>query len=468
MPSGFGTIDYVVFAAILVYVTLTLLSSPARLLYGLPLLLTVYFIVPLGTLLRPAQAVPLILAVWMLGTGGLAVPARYREALVVFAAVVAVALAAGLLWGDAGGRPIFRAAHYASLVFIVLFVTMVTRGEREVRMAVIGLFICGAVHATYGIYQIIAVETGLPFRAIVRGTSGGYSWGWAGGILRINGLASEPKRLSYILLVGSLAAVALAQMAGKKQPRPGYLAAAAVLFVLSFLSFSGSYVAALLVAAVLVAFTIPRTVRLAPIAFLGGALLYGMFPDLTSNLVGVLVESLASRQAEVEAGLESEFVYRQEFYAQAYAEENPLSLLFGVGLGRYNAVLHDRFGQGVGYDGGVILPINSQFFEVGFDLGAAGLVLLYVGGIAVARRLRNDDPVGMMLKISLIFLLVQSLLVEDLYFGAFVLGLAMAFLEVRRRGTIMEFARRSRARPVFDPGASPTTKRGDGLAPRPR
>ena len=117
------------------------------------------------------------------------------------------------------------------------------------------------------------------------------------------------------------------------------------------------------------------------------------------------------RMDELEVGIDGTYVYRQEFFAWAYAIENPLNFLGGVGLGQYNDLFLSRFGPGAGYTiGGALAPLNSVYFETSFDLGGFFTSALYI--LLGALVLLSTNRVKRFLTLALLFLIIQKKLSE--------------------------------------------------------
>jgi hypothetical protein len=91
--------------------------------------------------------------------------------------------------------------------------------------------------------------------------------------------------------------------------------------------------------------------------------------------------------------------------------------------------------MGVGYGvAGAVKPLNSQVLEIVFDLGAAGLLLLYGTLTTFVLALGSRNPLELTLRSLLIFLAVQSLTIQDLQVTALVMGGAAACLRMRSDG----------------------------------
>ncbi|MBI1357420.1 MAG: hypothetical protein GC160_24025 [Acidobacteria bacterium] len=398
----------------------------------MPFILTFYVIVPFGTLLTPSRVVPLVLLAWMV------ISARgepFRRHLDVFLVVITlsiVSVLAALMIADSGSRPLLRFLNYATLLSIFAFAAYGCRTPKGLTMAMWGLAICAGLHGAYALYQIVAFETGLPFRAIVRGLSGRFDVAQAYGLFRVNGLASEPKRLGYVLFAGALASIYLTKSVSPGLHRTALRTNAIISFALSFLTMSASYFAAVAVSIGGMLLMSSRLWRIVPVGVAVVGLALFASPDLASRVTDLFADTVEDRFEEVSAGLDAVRVYRQEFYAEDYAKAHPLSLVTGLGMGRYNNVLNEEYGEGVGLVGNMLLPLNSQIFEIGFDLGLPGLLILYGGSVALILSLKTDRKLSFFLKFLVLCVVAQSVFVQSLYLGSFILGMAVAYANMPR------------------------------------
>ena len=468
MPTGFGLIDYVGFGACLAFTAWALATDP-RLLLGMPFILTSYFIVPFVTLLSPAQTIPLILLGWMVLAGPFDAIRRHHNTVILIACLVFVNLAAAMLIGDSGSRPIMRSMHYATLTGAFLFGLWACRNPEGLRLAMWGFAICAAIHSAYALYQLFAFQTGLPFRAIVRGSSGSYSLAVSNGILRVNGLASEPKRAAYVFFAGALAALYLADSA-RGLMRIGLRGGASVAAVLSLVTLSGSFFASIVLTVGAMSIQSKRLWKFLPLAALGVGLAVLVSPGVVASFSNALTSQVDDRLEEVSVGLDADRIYRQEFFAQQLVEDDPTTLVFGLGLGRYNQVLSDTFGYGAGLaPNGALLPLNSQIFEIGFDLGLPGLLAFYLGSLVILSRIRGGGLYPFYLRFIVLVVILQSVFVQSLYLGAFVLGVAVAFAEVQRRRSRVPGPVATRSPPTHRAGSRPPLgPRSHTLAPSDR
>lgn len=452
MLFGYTPFDPLVVLGSTAYTVYLLSRNPVRLIGWMPAALSFYFFMPFITLLTLWQVVLLIL------TGRAFFQLRLRAApfaqpvfLVVFLAFVMSSIY-GVFVGLDGTRAAIRILYYLGLFALMSFAYEMGRRPDCLQVLLKGLALTGVVLAVYGLYQIVAIQVGLPVRGIVRGTQGA-QMAFENGILRINSFASEPKRLGYILFLGALACVFWARL----QPQHGrrlWLAALGI-FAMSLFTFAASYFAAVFLFVCAAVLLYPSR---ATIYFFGllvmGAMAMVVFPDL--GIYESLEHGYERRLEEVETGLDGQRVYRQEFFAQDYLARHPLAAIFGVGLGQYFVTLYQEYGVGVGFNGyGGLVPMNSTFLELVLDLGGAVAVLFYLAIAALIWQLRRAGE--HFLCLALLFVTVQSLTILTVPFMVFFGGLGTARLVVRRqerRDRSQRFYMRSTA---LRPAAYPRT-----------
>ncbi|MDJ0922056.1 MAG: hypothetical protein QNI84_13085 [Henriciella sp.] len=433
MPVGHSWVDYVVVALCVAFTVYALIRRQELLLYALPTILSLYFIVPVVSQIAPVQIVPLILGAWLIVADKTGRVGIHGGLIGVLGICILATLAWGVYQGGAGSRPFMRALYYSSMAFTFLYAFAKVRTRADMRAAIWGLAIAGAIHSGYSLYQIFALETGLPFRAIVRGSSGGYSLAMGFGTLRVNGLASEPKRLAYVLFVAAVAAFYLVRQARSPDSRLFLLGTGFVSLLMALLTFSGSFFFAVALTILIVGSISPKLLRVGIIGLLPLSLLFIANPSLGNAAYSTIESTIMDRFDEVEVGLDGETVYRQEFYASDYAQRNPEVAAFGVGLGRYNYVFSREYGLGAGYgENARILPLNSQLLEVMFDLGAFGILLIFVCPAILLLQLGRKNALEMTLFLILSFLLLQALFVTNMVFTAFVIGITASYVHQRR------------------------------------
>lgn len=431
MAFGYTPLDPLVVLIGTFYGLYLLTVQPFRLIGWMPAALSFYVFIPTVTLLTFWQTIPLILTFRVIVRGTLSLPKEvWLISGFLFGAFLASALGA-LAVGDDSTRAVIRTIYYLGIFALLAFSYEACRTEEIYVLFLKGLVVAGTILAVYGLYQIIAISTGLPFRGIVRGTGVGQI-AFEAGLLRINSLASEPKRLGYVLFVCALACPFYAQYRPERRRR--LIWTGVFIAGISLLTFSGSYFSgiALFALAFLILYPSRATVYTLVLAVLV-SLVWGLFPD--ASVFEAISEGYERRLSEVEVGLDGRVVYRQEFYGWDYLENQPMAALFGVGLGQYFTVLHQTYGAGAGYNEyGGLQPFNSLFLELAFDFGSLVSTLFYVAMLALVLRLRHAGE--RFLTLALIFLLAQSLSVLNMHFIIFFagVGLGKLHLSAKQRG----------------------------------
>ncbi|MDF1824401.1 MAG: hypothetical protein P1U68_07150 [Verrucomicrobiales bacterium] len=424
MASGFGYIDYVVVALCVLIAAHFLWSDPQRLLLLLPTIVTVDFFIPLISQMTPGRLVPLIIGLWWCISGRFPTQRPVANWLRAGLVITVAATVYALLSKDSGIRPLIRSLNYINLIILCGFAWQFTRSEGGITRIFKGFSFAALIHGGYAIYQVVANRLGLPYRGIVYSAhkeagSGAMSEGG----FRINGFADEPKRLGLILLAGVLAMLFLAAREKRMLRKQVGWGMAIGLLLVSLMTYSASYLAALVAWAVVVMLFSPRSWKYG-VVLVGVAFLLMVFmKGRVDSYLSIQKSLWDSRQAELESGIEGRRVYRQEFYAEDYLKERPLTVASGVGLGRYYQVFRERYGLGVGIGvNGNLIPLNSQVLEILFDMGIAGLFLLYGGGLVVVIKVRNRGSAGYMMALILSFELVQSVFVQSLPLVMLALG----------------------------------------------
>jgi hypothetical protein len=404
-------------------------KKPLRLIGFMPAALSLWFFFPTITNLTLWQTVPMLLTGRLLLKGHLRLPQSAKTVLAFVLLAFAGSALFALLGGSHGTRAAIRIVYYLGVFALLSFAYEMGRKPDCYETLLKGLVAVGIIYSLYGVYQIFAFYTGLPLRGIVYNASSSGSMAYEGGLLRINSLANEPKRLGYVLFLSGLACFFLARMRTVRRARQLRWAGYGI-FAVSIMTFAGSYflAVALFVIAVLLIYPSRATKYILGIGgvSLGVAL---AFPDLL--LLDALQIGYERRMAEVEVGLDGFVVYRQEFFAWDYLFKNPVSGFTGVGLGQYFSVLNQEYGLGAGYteDGG-LASLNSNFLEMVFDLGGITALIVYASLFFLVLRLRRSGETFLCL--ALLFLVVQSFTIINLLFLALFAGVALGQLQRRK------------------------------------
>jgi len=391
-------------------------------------MLTLYFFIPLFTLVTMWQTVPLLLAAratfkTKFRIGGLA-----KAIYVILIFSVTYSSIYAFAFGTEPSRAVIRVLFYAGMLGLISF--GFEMGARADSYAILlkGLAVLGALLAAYGIYQITASYLGLPFRGILRG---GFrvATAFEAGLPRINSLASEPKRLGYVLLISSISCYYLAKADFR---RLKYLIVLGVAILgSSVFTFSGSYFAATALSAGALILIYGRN----SLGFVFGVAVFVFGIAIAfqeTSISEALFMGFDRRADELEVGLDGKFVYRQEFFAWDYLVRFPHVLLYGVGMGQYNSVFSDFYGFRAGVDQyGNIIPLNSNALELVFDFGLLTTIGIYFVIALLVHKLRRAGEDFFC--VVLVILTMQSFTILTMHFIALFVGLGGGRLWLSRR-----------------------------------
>lgn len=433
MLIGYTILDPLVVVVGSLYVFRMLSKAPLKALAFIPAALSLYFFIPTVTNLTLWQTVPLILLARMVFVTGLIVPNRISFLIYIFFAALFLSSAYGFVVGNDMVRTAIRLSYYLGCIALFFFSYEIGHKRRADEILLQGLVISGVVFAAYGVYQILAVYTGLPVRMIVYSASGSSIAAFENGIVRINSFANEPKRLGYFLMICGLACffyIKYRPNLAKRLKRVGL----AILVVSSF-TFAGSYYLSVAICAVCLLCLFPfRLFKIGVPIFLVILTVASLFPD--SGFVQSVTAGFERRADEVEVGIHGEHVYRQEFYAWDYLSNNPRDYFSGLGLGQYYSVLFKTYGIGVGFnERGGLAPLNSLFLELLFDLGGLVALLVYFSLAVLILRLRNERQYFLCLVV--LFLTIQSFTILTLQFLALFVGFSLARLELLKKRALV-------------------------------
>lgn len=424
MIFGYTPLDPIIVLIGTGYALYLLSTNPTRLIGWMPAALSFYFFIPFITFLTFWQTIPLLLSFRALVLGRIVLPSGIHALIGFFFAIFLASALVGVFVGFDTSRAILRTIYYIGVFALFAFAYEVARQKQGYELFLKGLVITGVVLGVYGLYQIFAFYGGLPLRGILRGTLGA-DVAFEAGLLRINSLANEPKRLGYVLFLCAFACLYYAKINPERANRIKW--SGVFIFTMSLFTFAGSYFLALVMFGLAALFLYPSRI-LGWVCSLSAAviILWLIAPDLAFfEAVRVGYER---RLEEIEIGLDGTVVYRQEFFGWDFLGKNPLPMIFGTGLGQYYAVLNQAYGTGVGYNEyGGLLPMNSLFLELILDFGAPVAALFYGGIAALIIRLRNaGEP---FLALSLLFLLVQSFSILTMHFIVVFAGVGLARLK---------------------------------------
>lgn len=430
MLIGHGLSDYFVVIGSLIITINLLKKKPEKLLFFLPTLLTIDFFIPFISDLTPGRLLPLIIGVWLVNTGKWKIGSSRQGWLEACLWVIIVSTVFSIFKDDSGLRPMIRSLSYINLLVLFVFAYRYVKDSLGITYFFRGLALAGVVHSGYSTYQIIAHYLGLPYRGIVRSASVVGNAALSNGAFRINGLADEPKRLGLILIAASIAMLLLAVNESILTIKIWRIFGSIYIFIISLFTYSSSYFVSL-------ALWIPAVLLLSKRSYkyVTGLIVFLLIsiillPSSGRFYLQTQLELLNSRQEEVSRGLESQQVYRQEFYAQDYLEKRPETILTGVGIGRYNYVFAKHYGRNAGLnENGGLNPLNSELLQIIYDFGIAGLALFYYQILLLVINLRSKGLVGFVIAAILLYEVIQSFFVQTLPIMMLTGGVAAGMLD---------------------------------------
>jgi len=420
---GYTFLDPLVVVCGTVLALWLLASKPVRLVAYLPTALSIYFIIPAITLLTLWQTVPLLLTARLAILGKVRIFGGAQPFFVVIFGAFLISAIYAVAVGEDRIRAVIRIIYYLGVFSLFLFCYEMGRKPESYRLLLKGFVVVGAVYAIYGLYQIIAMKLGLPVRGILRGTYGA-DMAYEYGVVRINSLANEPKRLGYLMFLSALACLFLARIEPWKARSLKLWAV--FIFILSLFTFSGSFFLAVALFIIIASLLYPTWATKYLVFSLSiFSVIIILFPDM--GLTEAISHGFERRLDEVEVGLDGARVYRQEFFAWDYLSSHPFASIFGVGLGQYFSTLYQEYGSGVGISGyGTLVPMNSNFLEILFDLSGIVAIFFYVSMSLLIWRLRQGGE--MFFCLGLLFLLIQSFSILTLHLMVVFAGLGLAQL----------------------------------------
>ncbi|MEO9594762.1 hypothetical protein [Rhodopirellula bahusiensis] len=415
MVLGHGIIDYIVVVVSLAATAYTLAFRPQALLLLLPTFVTIDFFVPFISQLTPGRLVPLMILAWWALTGKHPFQPPVQSWLIGGIAITIASTAAAMLIGDTGLRPIIRSLNYLNLIALCGFAWQQARDSVGITKLFQGFAIAGCIHGGHACYQLVANRVGLPYRGIVYSASGGAGSGVVhGGGFRINGFADEPKRLGMILIASAVALIYLASQERLQNRKIAMQVAAVTILGVSLLTYSTSYLAAIILWGASLTLISSKSWRYSIAAMIVGFGGYLAMSERIDSLASTQWELLEAREEEMEKRIGAKRVYRQDFFAEDYLNRNPSAWITGVGMGRYYSVFRREYGSvaGIGpYNN--LLPLNSQLLETCLDATIFGCLLVYAGSLLVFRRLLRGPQMAFMLAAIILFQMIQSLFVQS-------------------------------------------------------
>lgn len=404
---GHGAIDYLVMLAFILLTIWIGATKPERILYILPAAITFNFFIPTFIELTPFKVVPILLVIVATLTG----KRNYFKFkgsfwIYLFLFWFTLCFALSFFWAyayDYFGLPqspykrfFIQFINYFNL-FTVYIVTKTECSDKErFNLFVKGFIITTTILCVYGLYQLIAYRFGLPFRWIVYGASGNAiqkiteRWDPEELIFRINSLANEPKRLSYVLPLSIFLIVGMRRAYGDafmSKLRANFL----ILFhiAMTFFTYSTSlyFALALFFPLIYLLGLFKKTQRdytkALTLAMLMVVLSLPLYYDYALKVYDMVVTVKLQ-------GMQKYSQYKKpEEFAVEVLRSNPESAALGVGLGGWSFYFVKKTGDTrfifkTGY-----LLMNSGVAIMLFDLGLIGFLLAHKHVFMVFFRLRK-------------------------------------------------------------------------------
>lgn len=387
---GHGPIDYLVVIGMVALSFWIGLTQPQKILWLLPAACTFYFFIKVVTLLTPIKLIPFFffLGLALRGEKGyLRINGRYWHIWILLSILFCTLLGAIYLPQFQLTSPspytktrlIVQFVSYTNLVLIYLIAHRETSKPGGVALLFKSYIFTTTLLCFYGVYQWVASQTGLPMRGIVYTEEiVGAALDFENFIFRINSLANEPKRLSYMLMISVVIMLSLKEKNRLIFPKKWQTRAVIFLHLLCvFLTYSTSiYLSIAVFFGLMILLAVRRYYhrlyfRIAIAGILGILLMLVSFPTLRERLILLYELRVESQIAQIDG----EVYVRVETDAINYLKANPKHILLGVGPGNYNFALNDEFGWGKGVNGSFIFPLNSSLLTLLMDFGLLGFLL---------------------------------------------------------------------------------------------
>lgn len=390
---GFGFIDYfmvILFAVVTLWIALT---KPSRIIYILPAACTFYFFIPFTTELTPYKIVPLVLIIvttitgkrnYFSGSGNNWIIFMWLWVLVSF--FWGFACAFGLdFFGHIHSpfkRFFIQIINYLNMVVIYLIAKKECSDKEKFYLFVKSYIFTTTILCLYGLFQIFAFKFGLPFRWVVYGTTQDLAQSMYDRldpeemIFRINSLAQEPKRLSYVLPISVFLIVGLRKVWGDEFMSK---ARARILIFLhifcAFMTYSTSlyFAMAIFIPVTFLLGIFRKAQRNYTKVFTMGLI----FLILSSPLyIDILMKIYDARVIAQLNGLNVIQWKKAEQFGIEAIQAKPWVVFTGTGLGGWNFFFYYA-----GLKGWFVFPrgfmhMNSGMMISMFDLGLIGLILI--------------------------------------------------------------------------------------------
>lgn len=387
LVSGHGPIDYLVVAAFVLYAIWAGATQTRRILYIIPAALTFYFFVNLGAWVTPYKLVPFA----FLGTVLFVKGGTYFtfEKSSWFNAIVLVFLAATLIssimifrlppnpFYSPVKRLLIQLFSQVNLLLLFYIVKKECSSSKRLYQFFRIYLITTTILCLYGLYQVAANQFGLPFRGIVyTDRAVGAAFDKLNMIFRINSLANEPKRLSYMLGISVVLLIVLKNALGKDFfSGTRYWVLLILHLVCIFLTYATSIflILAVFILLVLILSLVKRSTQPLSRYVAYGAILLVLASPWYLDRALLLYRLRVLDQVQY---LEEVNNVRMETVGIDYLKKYPATAVLGVGPGFYSFFFWEEYGFGLSSAG--IEPLDSGLLAALFDYGLVGTLLLLI------------------------------------------------------------------------------------------
>ncbi|MEO1588476.1 MAG: O-antigen ligase family protein, partial [Bacteroidota bacterium] len=197
-------------------------------------------------------------------------------------------------------------------------------------------------------------------------------------IFRINSLANEPKRLSYVLMAAVVILLSL-QKDYKLFFRKKWMLWGCIFLhvICTFWTYSTSIYISIAVFFGLMLVKSYRAAyhryyyKISVLIVFGVVAILALSPGLRERLMLIYELRVESQLNQ----LEGDLYVRTEVDAIEYLKLHPYQAVLGLGPGNYNFAVEEAFGPGKGVNGGVLFALNSALLTLLMDFGIFGFIL---------------------------------------------------------------------------------------------
>ena len=385
---GHGLVDYLMVMGMSLFALFAGFTKTKRVLYIIPAAITFYFFIDFLTLLTPIKLVPPLFlgAVLLKGDYDYFSISKGRSWFAYVLCLIAISFLIGFVYSrflptfgsySVMKRLLIQAVSYVNVVLIYLILRKECREPSQFFLFLRVYVITTSILCLYGVYQLIAYKWGLPFRGIVYDADTALAAvNLENQIFRINSLANEPKRLSYVLIVSIVILITYVQQFSLSTRRKLFVFfLMTVHLVCAWLTYSTSiYISLAIFLFVIVLSSLwQKQYRVySRYAVLGLLVFILALPFFYERLLIIY----QARVIDAVTGLGGYYV-RIEEYAFPYLLQHPHLLIAGVGMGLYNFFLANDLGMGFGLSRYGLIPMNSAMLTYVFDFGLPGTIILF-------------------------------------------------------------------------------------------